>query len=94
MPRTETVPLGRLLLSGTVRGQIKQGTIGGASQGAVQPSAEQLAVTLENGVTRAYLGLVAVSDPTLRAFAAQAMQAAANRSTAWSGATQAFPGMP
>jgi len=52
------------------------------------------AVTLENGVTRAYLGLVAVSDPTLRAFAAQAMQAAANRSTAWSGATQAFPGMP
>jgi len=57
-------------------------------------SAEQLAVTLENGVTRAYLGLVAVSDPTLRAFAAQAMQAAANRSTAWSGATQAFPGMP
>ncbi|HMD24852.1 MAG TPA: DUF4439 domain-containing protein, partial [Streptosporangiaceae bacterium] len=57
-------------------------------------SAEQLAVTLENGVTRAYLGLVAVSNPALRAFAAQAMQAAANRSTAWSGATQAFPGMP
>jgi hypothetical protein len=57
-------------------------------------SAARLAATLEEGVTRAYLGLVAVSNPTLRAFAAQAMQTAANRSTAWSGATQAFPGMP
>jgi hypothetical protein len=57
-------------------------------------SAERLAVTIENGVTRAYLGLVAVSEPTLRAFAAQAMQTAANRSTAWSGTTIAFPGMP
>jgi len=57
-------------------------------------SAEKLAVTLEDGVTRAYLGLVAVSDPTLRAFAAQAMQASANRALAWSGTTVAFPGMP
>ena len=57
-------------------------------------SAAQLAVILENGVTQAYLGLVAISNPTLRAFAAQAMQASANRAVAWSGTTVAFPGMP
>jgi hypothetical protein len=57
-------------------------------------SAVRLAVTLEEGVTRAYLGLVAVSDPTLRAFAAKAMQTSANRALAWSGSTVAFPGMP
>jgi hypothetical protein len=57
-------------------------------------SAEKLAATIENGVTRAYLGLVAVNDPTIRAFAAQAMQTSANRAAAWSGSTQAFPGMP
>jgi Domain of unknown function (DUF4439) len=57
-------------------------------------SAARLAATLEEGVTRAYLGLVAVSNPTLRAFAAKAMQASANRALAWSGSTQAFPGMP
>jgi hypothetical protein len=57
-------------------------------------SAARLAATLEEGVTRAYLGLVAVSDPALRSFAAKAMQASANRALAWSGATVAFPGMP
>jgi hypothetical protein len=57
-------------------------------------AAAKLAATLENGVTRAYLGLVAVSDPTLRAFGAQAMQTSANRAVAWSGTTVAFPGMP
>ncbi len=57
-------------------------------------SAQQLAATLEDGVTRAYLALVAVSDPALRTFAAQAMQTAANRALAWSGTTTAFPGMP
>ena len=57
-------------------------------------SAEKLAATIEDGVTRAYLGLVAVNDQTLRAFAAQSMQVTANRSTAWSGSTLAFPGMP
>ena len=57
-------------------------------------SAVRLAATLEEGVTRAYLGLVAVSDPTLRAFAAKAMQTSANRMLAWSGSTVAFPGMP
>ena len=57
-------------------------------------SATRLAVVLENGVTQAYLGLVAISNPTLRAFAARAMQASANRAVAWSGTTVAFPGMP
>lgn len=57
-------------------------------------AAAKLAATLEEGVTRAYLALVAVSNPTLRTFAAQAMQTAANRALAWSGSTKAFPGMP
>ena len=57
-------------------------------------SAEKLAAALEDGVTRAYLALVAVSNPTLRTFAAQAMQTSANRAAAWSGKTVAFPGMP
>lgn len=56
-------------------------------------SAARLATALENGVTRAYLGVVAVTDPALRAFGASAMQAAAGRSAAWSGSTQAFPGL-
>jgi uncharacterized protein DUF4439 len=57
-------------------------------------SAKKLAATLEEGVTSAYLGLVAVNSPALRAFGAKAMQTSANRATAWSGTTVAFPGMP
>jgi len=57
-------------------------------------SAAKLAAALEDGVTRAYLGLVAISDPALRTFAAQAMQTSANRALTWSGTTTAFPGMP
>jgi hypothetical protein len=57
-------------------------------------SARRLAATLEDGVTRAYLSLVAVSDRTLRTFGALAMQAPANRAAAWRGSTVAFPGMP
>jgi len=57
-------------------------------------SAVRLAALLEQGVTRAYLGLVAVSNPALRSFGARAMQTSANRAVAWSGATVAFPGMP
>jgi hypothetical protein len=56
-------------------------------------AAARLAATLEEGVTRAYLALVAVSNPALRTFAAQAMQTSANRALAWSGTTRAFPGM-
>lgn len=57
-------------------------------------SAKELAAALEKGVTRAYLALVAVNDPALRTFGAKAMQISANRATAWSGITVAFPGMP
>jgi hypothetical protein len=57
-------------------------------------AARRLAAALEDGVTRAYLAMVAVSNPNLRFFAAKAMQTAADRATAWSGSTVAFPGMP
>jgi hypothetical protein len=56
-------------------------------------SARQLAATIEDGVTRAYLGVVAVTDQTLRTFGALAMQGPANRAAAWRGRTVAFPGM-
>lgn len=57
-------------------------------------SAEHLATTIEDGLTRAYLGVVAVNDATLRTFGARMMQTCANRATNWSGTTVAFPGMP
>ena len=56
-------------------------------------SAVRLAAYLEDGVTRAYLGLVAVSDQQLRRFGAMAMQDAAQRAASWRGSTQAFPGL-
>ena len=56
-------------------------------------SATRLAAYLEDGVTRAYLGLVAVSDQRLRRFGAMAMQDAAQRAASWRGTTQAFPGL-
>jgi len=56
-------------------------------------SARRLAAALEDGVTQAYLGLVAVSDATLRTFGALAMQPPALRAAAWRGSTVAFPGM-
>ena len=57
-------------------------------------SAVRLAAALEDGVTQAYLAVVAVTDPTLRSFGALAMQPPANRALAWRGTTVAFPGMP
>ena len=56
-------------------------------------SAAKLAAYLEEGVTRAYLGLVAVSDRRLRTFGALAMQPPAERAAFWRGATEAFPGL-
>jgi hypothetical protein len=56
-------------------------------------TAMKLAAYLEDGVTRAYLGIVAVSDPRLRRFGALAMQGSAQRAAYWSGSTQAFPGL-
>jgi hypothetical protein len=55
--------------------------------------AAALAAYLEDGVTRAYLGLVAVSDQRLRTFGALAMQSSAERAAFWRGRTQAFPGL-
>ncbi len=56
-------------------------------------SAMALAAYLEDGVTRAYLGIVAVSDQRLRVFGALAMQSSAERAAYWRGSTQAFPGL-
>jgi hypothetical protein len=52
-----------------------------------------LAAILEREVAAAYLGLVAVPGPALRAFAAARMQDAAIRAVRWSGSSQAFPGL-
>ena len=57
------------------------------------PSAVKLAAYLEEGVTRAYLGLVAVSETRLRAFGALAMRGPAERAAFWRGSTEAFPGL-
>jgi hypothetical protein len=57
-------------------------------------SARRLAAALEDSVTQAYLGLVAVTEPALRTFGALAMLPPANRAAAWRGSTVAFPGMP
>jgi hypothetical protein len=56
-------------------------------------SAMALAAHLEDGVTRAYLAIVAVSDQRLRDFGAMAMQSSAGRAAYWRGSTQAFPGL-
>jgi hypothetical protein len=56
-------------------------------------SAAKLAAYLEEGVTRAYLGIVAVSDRRLRTFGALAMQSSAERAAFWRGTTEAFPGL-
>jgi hypothetical protein len=56
-------------------------------------SAWALAARLEDGVTRAYLGLVALHDQQLRQFGALAMQGAAQRAVFWRGSTEAFPGL-
>ena len=56
-------------------------------------SAAALAAYLEDGVTRGYLGVVAVSDRQLRTFGALAMQVCAQRAAFWRGSTQAFPGL-
>jgi hypothetical protein len=56
-------------------------------------SAAKLAAYLEEGVTRAYLGIVAVSDQRLRTFGALAMQSSAERAAFWRGTTEAFPGL-
>jgi len=58
------------------------------------PAAVSLAAFLEDRVAAAYLGLVALDDPGLRAWGAQQVRASAVRATSWSGSTAAFPGLP
>jgi hypothetical protein len=57
-------------------------------------SAEALATNLEDGVTAAYLNVVAVNVTSLRTFGALAMQAAAGRAAHWRGSPVPFPGLP
>ncbi len=57
-------------------------------------TAASLALAIEERVTRAYLGLVAVPDTRLRAFATLAMQESAVRAASLRGSTVAFPGLP
>ena len=57
--------------------------------------ARSLAAQLEDGLVRAYLGLVALDDDAaLRSYGAGEMQAAAIRAAFWRGSTIAFPGLP
>jgi Domain of unknown function (DUF4439) len=56
-------------------------------------TAVALATVLEDRVSAAYLGLVGLADPALRAFGAQGVRIAALRAAAWRGSTLAFPGL-
>ncbi len=56
--------------------------------------AASLAVLLEERITTAYLGLVALDTPAVRTFGAQQVQASALRAAYWRGSTVAFPGLP
>ncbi len=56
-------------------------------------TARALGARLEEGVTAAYLGVVAAGDQRLRTFGALAVQAAAGRAAYWRGSTEAFPGL-
>jgi hypothetical protein len=58
------------------------------------PAAASLAALIEDRLAAAYLGLVALTDPALRAFGAAAVRTAALRATAWRGSTVTFPGLP
>jgi Domain of unknown function (DUF4439) len=57
-------------------------------------SARELAVFLEDKVTQAYMGLVALAYDSLRELGARQVRATALRAAAWRGATVAFPGLP
>jgi hypothetical protein len=57
------------------------------------PAAVSLAGYLQNRLAAAYLGLVALDDPALRAWGARQAQACAVRAAGWLGRTVAFPGL-
>jgi hypothetical protein len=56
-------------------------------------AAVSLAGYLQNRLAAAYLGVVALDDPALRAWGARQAQACAVRATGWVGRTVAFPGL-
>jgi hypothetical protein len=57
-------------------------------------TAAQLAARLEDGVAAGYAGLAGVADPSLRRYAALAMQEATVRAVRWRGSPPAaFPGL-
>lgn len=56
--------------------------------------ARALAVLLEDDVADAYIGLVGLSDLTLRSLGAAQLRACALRAAGWSHLTVAFPGLP
>lgn len=55
-------------------------------------AAVALMAYLEDRVTTAYLGLVALTDAGLRSFGIRGVRSAALRAAAWRGSTLAFPG--
>jgi hypothetical protein len=57
-------------------------------------AAQQLAATMEDGVARAYLAVVALAEAELRSFGAQQVRVAALRAQSWRGTSEAFPGLP
>jgi uncharacterized protein DUF4439 len=57
------------------------------------PSAVALMAFMEDGVATAYLVLVGLTDPRLRAFGAKRVQAAALRAAGWRDRSLAFPGL-
>ena len=57
------------------------------------PAALSLAGYLEEQLAGAYLGLVALPDPQLRAWGARQAQGCAVRAAGWLGRTSAFPGL-
>jgi Domain of unknown function (DUF4439) len=56
-------------------------------------AAVALAALLEDRVAAAYLGLVGLTEPSLRAFGARGLRSAALRAAGWRGQTVAFPGL-
>lgn len=56
-------------------------------------AAVALVTLLEDRLSAAYLGLVGLADPALRAFGARAVRAAALRAASWRRGTLAFPGL-
>ncbi|MFI6294141.1 ferritin-like domain-containing protein [Nonomuraea sp. NPDC050790] len=56
--------------------------------------ATRLAVHVEQGITATYLELAASEDPSLRRYAAQAMQESVTRAYGFRPSVPAFPGMP